>query len=838
MKKIILTFWLLLSLTLLHAQGISRNFTRTPMPEVLKYMQQLTRRYTINFIYNELEDYTVSSTVRAKTVPDAIRQAIGFYPISLTVADSVITVECQQREQSKLIGRLVDASGEPLPFANVRLLSTADSAFITGGVTNENGDFVIPCAATEVLAKFTYVGFRTKYLRTAPRHIGTVRLQTETRRLKNVVVEASRLNYRANGYQVNLAGSDLLNSNGVSDLLAFLPAISISEGKVRLMNSEPIIYVDGIRLNSQDELKAISPKRIKEVSVDYLSVGEGAMSKGGVIRITLRRASQNGMEGSLSLKAEKLTYYKNLSNTAPSMSFAANVGKWYVSGWGGYYYVNLLGDERYRYRYAQSGMETETEQKNRSLQRYGNGRLNLSYALSDHSTIALSEYMSNDDIHQKLSGVSKFLGSTDSTMESLLQGPSHDFTQQTTAKFTQQTDDKGSELNLTADYLYRKSHITQRSFTDGTLMNETRSGDITQMARVKPSLTRAVGKGGKLQGGLDFQYIRNKNTLATSQTIADSYTPSAFADYQGRFGKLAVEGGLTLQYSDMKVTAYGQQNSLSDWYLCPQLSLMYMIDPQKQVMAMLNYQRGVDPMPYSLLNDYHEFETSTHYTTGNIRLRLQTNDQLMLQLNLGQHVALSGLMVRQNDVIYFSHGIDSDNPALTYSRPENGDYELLLGANVDFMFQPARWWQTKASVSFFKIKIKAPDLNSNGKPMGKFNWRNNFTFSPSLGGSANFYWETGTQFENYSWHPVGSINVSLWKLLLNRRLRLSLQSTICAKGRRARTVEESYTSCYYNHTKPTSFSLTATWYFSRGKKVKQAAQADQIQTYQSIEEKK
>ena len=85
---------------------------------------------------------------------------------------------------------------------------------------------------------------------------------------------------------------------------------------------------------------------------------------------------------------------------------------------------------------------------------------------------------------------------------------------------------------------------------------------------------------------------------------------------------------------------------------------------------------------------------------------------------------------------------------------------------------------------------------------------------------------------------MGSINVSLWKLLLNRRLRLSLQSTICAKGRRARTVEESYTSCYYNHTKPTSFSLTATWYFSRGKKVKQAAQADQIQTYQSIEEKK
>ena len=69
-------------------------------------------------------------------------------------------------------------------------------------------------------------------------------------------------------------------------------------------------------------------------------------------------------------------------------------------------------------------------------------------------------------------------------------------------------------------------------------------------------------------------------------------------------------------------------------------------------------------------------------------------------------------------------------------------------------------------------------------------------------------------------------------------IRLSLQSTIWAKGRKSRTEGDGYTSYYHNATKPTSFTLSLTWNFAGGKKVRQRAEAESIQQYNKIEEKK
>lgn len=44
-----------------------------------------------------------------------------------------------------MMGRIVDTRHQPVDFANVALLNVSDSSLITGGVTNENGQFVIPC---------------------------------------------------------------------------------------------------------------------------------------------------------------------------------------------------------------------------------------------------------------------------------------------------------------------------------------------------------------------------------------------------------------------------------------------------------------------------------------------------------------------------------------------------------------------------------------------------------------------------------------------------------------------------------------------------------------------
>ena len=89
------------------------------------------------------------------SVRDAVRQVCGFYPMLLTFDHEDIFIECTQKEDTKVIGRVMDEEGDPIEFANISLLH--DEAYINGGVSNENGDFVIPCKAKQVTVKVSEI---------------------------------------------------------------------------------------------------------------------------------------------------------------------------------------------------------------------------------------------------------------------------------------------------------------------------------------------------------------------------------------------------------------------------------------------------------------------------------------------------------------------------------------------------------------------------------------------------------------------------------------------------------------------------------------------------------
>ena len=101
------------------------------------------------------------SKVLELSLDDAIRAVIGFYPMTITYRGNRIFVECIQKSDHRLIGKLIDEQGRPVSFANIVLYHPADSTMIGGGVTNEAGDFVIPCAAGRVRARISSIGFKT-----------------------------------------------------------------------------------------------------------------------------------------------------------------------------------------------------------------------------------------------------------------------------------------------------------------------------------------------------------------------------------------------------------------------------------------------------------------------------------------------------------------------------------------------------------------------------------------------------------------------------------------------------------------------------------------------------
>ena len=77
-------------------QRISRSYNNRSMSEVLKDLDKATRRYKISFIYNELEDFTVTTSFRNLDLQEALGRVFGFYPMKATIEDSLIFVECTQ----------------------------------------------------------------------------------------------------------------------------------------------------------------------------------------------------------------------------------------------------------------------------------------------------------------------------------------------------------------------------------------------------------------------------------------------------------------------------------------------------------------------------------------------------------------------------------------------------------------------------------------------------------------------------------------------------------------------------------------------------------------------
>ena len=236
---------LMLQFQPIHAQRISHNFRNTSMSEALTTLAKSTRDYRINFMYNELEDFTVTTHIVKRTAPEAIEQIIGFYPMKMTIDGKNIFVECTQKTPTKMIGRVVDVQHHPVDFANVSLLNVQDSSFITGGVTNENGQFVIPCEIRKAIVKVSCVGYQTQTRTFDTGKIGSITLKEATMHLQKVVVKSSRpvVAIKGNALVTTVANSQLEHAGTANDVLRQIPMVTGRDGNFEVFGKGTLLMV-------------------------------------------------------------------------------------------------------------------------------------------------------------------------------------------------------------------------------------------------------------------------------------------------------------------------------------------------------------------------------------------------------------------------------------------------------------------------------------------------------------------------------------------------------------------------------------------------------------------
>ena len=360
-----------LSFSSVAAQKITCDYHNVSLSEALRQLNEQNEEYTISFLYNELEDFRITTSIHRKTVPDAIRQMIGFYPIRMTVEGKEIIVECPQKSAPRYKGTIIDEQGQPIAYANIALLSPQDSTLITGGVSNESGYFVIPCKQLPVLARISYVGYKTIYKLCSQPEVGIIKMQPDNYTLKGVTVKGYKPTMKmiSGGMEIDVQNTLLADAGSALDVLSQLPRVNVTtNGGVEVFGKgKPEIYINGKKMRNKGELEQLTSKDIKSVEVITMPGARYNAELGSVIRInTIKRQG----DGFSLYSIARETYFHEFGNAAGvSLTYRKsglemNLYPYFVNSYSGEdnNFGNLLHMSNHDTKTMQHGLHTDRTQ--------------------------------------------------------------------------------------------------------------------------------------------------------------------------------------------------------------------------------------------------------------------------------------------------------------------------------------------------------------------------------------------------------------------------------------------------------------------------------------------
>ena len=188
-------------------------------------------------------------------------------------------------------GKVVDQNGEPVAYANVAVLSKADSTVVCGAVTEEDGTFNIVTSETDGIMMVAMLGYRTVYL--TPVDGMTVTLLDDTAMLEGAVATAimPKTQLTGEGLQTNIRGSVLENVGTADDVLARTPGLIKSQNGLEVIGrGSPLVYINGRRVTDSSELQRLQSNEIQSIEVITNPGAQYDATVRAVVRIkTIRR---------------------------------------------------------------------------------------------------------------------------------------------------------------------------------------------------------------------------------------------------------------------------------------------------------------------------------------------------------------------------------------------------------------------------------------------------------------------------------------------------------------------------------------------------------------------
>ena len=830
---------LCLAATTAGAQHLTHDFRNTSLSEALIWIDKAQSSYKINFIFDELEDFTVTTSLRKASVKDAVRQVVGFYPMRVTSEDRDIYVECVQKAETKLTGRVVDEHGKPLPYVNVSLLAPKDSAFITGGVSNENGDFVIPCQPRQLIVKLTYIGYKTVTRNAKVGRLGTIAMQPESYLMQGVTVKGEVPQYKmtTGGMTVEVQHSILHDIGTADDVLSMLPMVQGRNGKFEVLaKGEPEIYINSKKVNNAQELKQLKSVDIKSVDIITAPGAQYNAEVNAVIRIKTLKAQGDG----LSVMATIDTKQNNKLHNYDDLTVKYRLG-------GLEAFANVALD---------NGHYSNEQDLDQELH-ISKDVFNVSVGLPVRSSWTLFQYKAgmsydfNTDHSVGLSFSSQHLLHnrffTDMRQNYLKNGAFYGDVRLKTdinekdkpvwelnTYYVGKVGKLGIDLNATLLRRASEDHVFGQEMSKelGDRTITTHSNEDRRMVAGKLVLTYPIWKG-MLSGGSEVtsteSHGRNHNDeqiIPTADNEMDEKNVAGFAQYEMQLGQWRLNAGLRYEHVSSDYSSFGvwqpePSRTYNDWF--PNLSAAWQ---KGKWSAQLSYGKRITRPPYNMLSSIVIYDSRMLYEGGNPLLRPSVRKSIDFNLTYSWLNFMTGV-TREND--FFTHvgNVYDEEKEIGIFQPDNFDHQDRVYATL-VVSPKFGCWLPSATLHYYQQMFDAEKYGAPkklNKPEFSFDLKNWFVLgensqSPtkvllqvSYSGSNHWgFMYRGSNFE---------VNARLQKSFLKGRLTGSLYANDIF--RTARTKVTTYYAIgktaqdVYNYTQCVGLTLNYNFNATRSK---------------------
>ena len=832
MKQYIFTA-LFCALTLCaQAQRITRQYQNESLSKVLEDLNTATNDKTIYFIYDELEDFTVTSQFKNLPIDEAVREVIGFYPMKVTYDHDNIFIECTQKEDTKVIGRIVDESGKPIEFANISL---HNDGFVNGGVSNENGDFVIPCKAQRITLKVSYIGYKTITRDIGVGNIGTITLQPETYMVKGVEIKGEIPQYKptTGGMTVDVQHSLLHDIGNADDLLSMIPMVQGRDGKFEVLaKGEPEIYINNKKVRDKSELKQLKSVDIKSVDVITAPGAKYNAEVNAVIRIKTLKPQGDGfslMATSDTRKNNKWNNYSDLTlkyRTGGLEAFAN------VALDNGHYSNDQDIDQELHI--SKDLFNVHAELPVRSTWTQLQYKAGLSYDFNADHSIGLS-FSSQKNLYNRFSSdmTQQYLknGTFDGNVRLLTDIREEDKpVWEMNTYYVGKVGKLGIDLNATVLRRESEDNNNQQELSEelGNRTITTLTKDKNKMVAGKLVLDYPVWKG-VLSGGSEVtstesqgHNLNQENIIPESDTEMKEKNIAGFAEYEVQLGQWHLNAGLRFEHVSADYTSFGirqeePSRTYNDWF--PNLSAAWQ---KGKWGAQLSYSKRITRPPYNMLTSMVVYDSRILYEGGNPLLRPSVRHSIDFNLTYSWLTFVTGY-TREND--FFTHvgNIYDEENEIAIFQPDNFDHQDRVYATL-VASPKLGFWQPQATLHYYQQMFDAEKYGAPkklNKPEFSFNLNSWFVINPTAKALLQVNY-TGSNHWGFMYRGCNfMVNARLQKSFLNERLSATLYANDIF--RTAKTKVTTYYAIgqtaqdYYTYTQCVGLTLSYNFNASNSK---------------------